>query len=183
MTKRLLVGGMLCGLLLQGAGQTADKPARKAGAKPPVPKSAAPKNPRLTNAPQTLDKLSRLSPEERQRALAKLPAQRRDNIEKRLQEFDKMPAGQQERVRERLEKLNALPQERRVEVRRSIQEFSTFPQERKAGLNREVRKLAAMDPAVREQYLASPGFRDKYSEGDRRLIADLVEVAPSVVRQ
>ena len=179
MTRRLLVGGMLCGLLLQGAGQTADKPARKATAKP----AAAAKNPRPANAPQTLDKLYRLSPEERQRALSNLPSPRRQNIEKRLQEFDKMPAGQQDRVRERLEKLNALPQERRVEVRRSIQEFSQFPQERKAGLNREVRKLAAMDPAAREQYLASSGFREKYSEGDRKLIADLVEVAPSAARQ
>ncbi len=180
MTKRLLATGMLCGLWLQAAGQTADKPARKAAsAKPP----ASGRNPRPANAPQTLDKLYRLSPGERQRALAKLPPQRKQNIEKRLQDFDKMPAAQQDRVRERLEKLNALPQERRVEVRRSIQEFSKFPQERKMALNREVRKLAAMDAVDREQYLASSGFRDKHSEGDRRLIGDLFEVAPSVARQ
>ncbi len=174
MILRSIATGLVFALLVQG--QAAKVPPASKNVVPKAPKS--PKNPPF-KGPQTVDKLSRLSPEERQKALAQLPPQRRQSIEKRLQDFDKMSPAQQARVRERLDKLNALTPERRAEVRRSVQTVAALPQERKQQLNREVRKLAAMEPAARERYTASQGFRDKYSESDRHVLADLVEVAPT----
>jgi hypothetical protein len=161
------------------SGQTQKK---TAAPKPPVVRNVpknVPRNPSPKSAPDTLDKLSRLSPEERQRALAQLPPQRRQNIEKRLQDFDKMPPAQQDRVRERLEKLNALTPSRRAEVRKSMQDFAALPQPRKAELNREARRIASMEPEARERYLASPGFKERFADSDRRIVTDLAEVIPT----
>jgi len=168
MMRRLGIGilsaTLLCAAAQDGAKAPASKPDRA---------------PRAGSAPQTVDKLSRLSPEDRRKALASLPAQRRQNIAKRLDEIDKMPPAQQERVRARLEKLNALPPDQRARVRRSMQEFAALPQERKQVLNRGVKQLAALEPASRERYLAAAPFKDQYTESERRMMLDLAEVAPN----
>src|ERR1019366_2341366 len=55
---------------------------------------------------QLLGKLSRMTPEEREQALAAFPPARRAQIEQRIRNFEKLPPAAQMRMLDRLERLN-----------------------------------------------------------------------------
>ena len=50
-----------------------------------------------------LDRLERMSPEERQRALEKLPPERRQRIEERLRRYESLTPEERERIRRQFE--------------------------------------------------------------------------------
>src|ERR1035438_8302870 len=88
--------------------------------------------PKADNHPgeQLFNKLERMTPEEREKALSQLPPARRAQIEQRLQNFEKLPPAVQERRLDRLERLNSLPPKRRNEVRRSMNQLQNLSDDR-----------------------------------------------------
>src|ERR1700678_1710141 len=73
----------------------AAKPAAKA---PPNNPGGAPKGAgKIPNPDNPVDRLLRMTPEQRERALEKLPAQQQAAIRKWLENFDKQPQAQRER--------------------------------------------------------------------------------------
>src|SRR5436305_13384601 len=81
------------------------KPARSAAAAA-GPRTARGSQPRAKSSlprpgGQAVDRLSRMTPEEREKWLSSLPPARRQRIEQNLREFQKMTPAQQDRVRGR----------------------------------------------------------------------------------
>lgn len=129
-------------------------------------------------APRTIDRLSKMTPEERAKALAAIPPERRANIERRLSDFEKLPPAQQQRVRSRLEKLNALPPARQREVRQSMRDFNALPQDRKTALNQEMRRMQGMPNDERQSYSNTDGFKKRFSPEERKIMDNLSEIRP-----
>lgn len=87
-----------------------------------------------------LQRLMQMSPEQRERALAQLPPDRRAEVEQRLGQLDKqfqrLPPEQQAALQERYQSFNKLPQERRTAIRAELQQLRTMrPVDRAARLN------------------------------------------------
>jgi hypothetical protein len=145
---------------LQAAPQAANKqkpaPAPKQNAKPQG-SVAIPKQPKTP--PQIPDaqvnRLMNMSPEEREKFLANLPPERRENLEKRLNRLDQLPPEQKAELGRRLEELQKLPPARRQAVRAELQ------------------TLRGLRPVDRKARVNSPEFREQYSPEEIRLMRDV----------
>jgi len=127
---------------------------------------------------QMFDRLLRMSPEERQKALKDLSPERRQNIEKRLNEIQKLPPAMQNLARTRLEMLNSLPQPRQGQVRRAINQYAAAPPERKAQINQALQKISGLPDEDRRAYMNTEEFRNRFSANEQQVIGNLSEITP-----
>lgn len=125
-----------------------------------------------------LDRLERMSPEERQRLLQKLPPERRQRIEERLRKYESLTAEQRQRLREQFERFQQLPPERQQALRQLYQRFSQLPEDRRRAVRRGVWELQMLEPARRPIRMDRPWFRNRYSPEELQMIQELLEVAP-----
>src|SRR3954452_9472443 len=142
MRRALQLGSLIVAWALSGAAadqKTAVKeppPRKPIAVRPALPKGGgAPRQPRMSpplgNPNSIAAHLFRATPEERDRALEKLPPGRQELIRKQLEAFDKLPKPQQEfRIRQ-TERWSALPPERRAAIQEQLQALNQLPQERK----------------------------------------------------
>lgn len=148
------------------------------------PKAAVQKAPPKNNVPKTasgvilIDRLAAMTPEERDKALAGLPAERRAKILENVEKFNQLPPLQQARSRERLERLNSLAPARQMELRDSMKEFNGLPQPRRAMMNNTMRRLVQMTDEQRRAFMETNAFRNRFSANEQRLMNDLIEIFP-----
>src|SRR6266700_3733102 len=71
------------------------------------------------NVRTPIDEFMRMSPEERQKALDRLPPQKRRRLRERLERFNQLPQRQQHTLRNMYGRLNQLPPDRQQVVRKS----------------------------------------------------------------
>jgi hypothetical protein len=130
--------------------------------KPPPPPKAhpagkgpggAPNRPQLNTAKE-LDQFSKMSPQDREKALAKLPPQRRAAVEQRFARYQQMTPEQQEKFKQRMEEMESLPKDRQNAVRDAIQ------------------RLQALPVPQRRKALNSDEFNQNFSPDEQRLIRD-----------
>jgi hypothetical protein len=156
----------------------------------PAPRGASPSGPReiqgvgrgQAKAPtgeEMLGTLSRMTPDQRERALAGLPQVRRDQIEERIRNFQKLTPAQQSRQLEQLKKFNSLAPDRQKDVRRSMQDRSELPDDRKKAVNQELGRITALPDKDRKSYMKSDDFRSRFSSSEQKMIRNLSEVLPS----
>ena len=138
---------------------------------------AAPKfGPRITNPASPAARLYRMSPEERDRALEKLPAQQQEQIRKQLAYFDSIPKDQQQIMLSRTERFAALPPEKKQAFMRQMRTLNQLPQERRQMVGAALRRLQTMPDAQREVVLNSPAFQTRFTPEEQNMIRDLSEV-------
>ena len=126
-----------------------------------------------------IERLNRMTPEERQRALDRLPPERRVRVQERLDRLNAMPPQARERLREQYDEFQKLPPERQETVRRAFRDLNQLPEDRRPALRREIVRLRNMPAERRAFRMESERFRSLYSESERQLIRDLSEaVAP-----
>jgi hypothetical protein len=187
--KRILQIGSL--LLLVGVGaaygrrsqakdapppkSTPAKPAAGKGGVPkqqPIPKGAA----RLVNPASVAARLFRMSPEEREHALEKLPTeQARERARKELAWFDSLPKEQQAMQLQRLDRFAQLTPEQRAEVRGLYAEVNALPPPRATAVRQALYRLQQMTDVQREVTLARPAFQARFSPEEFRIITRLAD--------
>lgn len=158
--------GILAALVLAAPGecQLRRKPPAQRPLRPPV----LPPPPGLA----IIDRLERMTPEERDRALSKLPPERRKRVEERLAEFDSLPPAERERLRNRLETFTQLPPERQDATRRLFARFNLLTQERRQVVREEFRRLLTMDEAGRRARIDSDESRSRFTPAEQQLLQD-----------
>jgi hypothetical protein len=135
--------------------------------------------PKAPTGEEILGTLSRMTPEQRERALADLPQARRDQIEERIRNFQKLTPAQQSRQLEQLKKFNSLSPDRQKDVRLSMQDRSQLPDDRRKAVNEELRRITALPDKERKSYMKSEDFRSRFSSSEQKMIRNLSEVLPS----
>jgi Protein of unknown function (DUF3106) len=146
---------------------------RQGGSKPS--KSRAEKAPK--NAETPIDEFMRMSPEEQREALDRLPPAQRMRLQQRLERFNQLPAQQQQTLRKMYDRLNQLPPDRQKAVRKSLNQFSQEPPDRRQAMRQELRSMAPLKPEDREARMASPEFRERFSDKEQRIVRDMSELA------
>ncbi|HUB80378.1 MAG TPA: DUF3106 domain-containing protein [Bryobacteraceae bacterium] len=185
MNRILQIGSIL---LLAGAGATYGsdsqakeapppkaapaKPGRGGVPKQPIPKGAA----RLVNPANVAARLFRMSPEERERAIASLPReQQRDRARKLLEWFDSLPKAQQDMQLRRMDRFAQLPPEKRAEVMGFMVEVNNFPRPRANAVRQALYRLQQMNDEERERTMARPAFQARFSPEELRVIRGLAD--------
>jgi hypothetical protein len=148
--------------------------AQEPAVSPRQPMVVRPPGPGLT----ILDRLYRMSPEERKKALDRLPPQRRARIEQRLNQFQSLPSAERERLQRQLEWFRQLSPERQEGARSLFQRFRQLPPYRRQVLNREARRLRDLDDTARSARMDSPAFRNRYSPEEQGMLRDMVALTP-----
>jgi len=193
MTRALQFGGIL---MAAGAVYAADqKPA--AAKNPPPPKTevvrpANPRNPeaRNANAPNKapggrqpgapiinpanpVARLYKASPEERDRALEKLPPAMQQQFRNQLKRFDSLTPEQQQLQLKWVDRYSALPQEQQAAFKVQLQNLQKLPPERKQPIGAALRRLEGMSDAKRREVLDSEEFKSRFSADELKMISDL----------
>ncbi|MEP6534712.1 MAG: DUF3106 domain-containing protein [Bryobacteraceae bacterium] len=125
-----------------------------------------------------VDRLSRMTPEQRQRALAKLSPERRAILEDRLERYNQLPAAQKERLRAQTETFQSMPPERQEAVRKTFRQFNNLPDDRRKPVQQELRRLRSMAEPERSERMNSEAFHNRYSPDERQILENLAALVP-----
>jgi hypothetical protein len=152
---------------------TPAKPGQPKGGVPPgIPKGGA----RLVNPASAAVRLFRMSPEEREHALEKLPnEQARENARKLLEWFDSLPKETQALQLRRLDNVAKLTPEQRAEASRLLVEANHLPPARAAAVRQALYRLQQMTDRERENTLHRPAFQERFSPEELRIITGLAD--------
>ncbi len=134
--------------------------------------------PKLANPGAIVQQLIRMTPEERERAIEKLPLQRQEQVRENLRRFDSLPKAEQERRLRLVEMFASLPPEKQDLVRRQIQAFNHLPDDRRRLVGPAFQRLRRMTESQRQARLASEAFRNRFTPAEQQMIADLAENLP-----
>jgi hypothetical protein len=122
-----------------------------------------------------IERLNNMTPEQRKRALDRLPPERRERVERRLQNYNALPPEAKERLREQYREFQKLPVEKQDAIRRSFRQLGELPQDRRPMVRREVMRLRRLTPEERASRMDDENFRSRFSESERQIIRDLVD--------
>jgi hypothetical protein len=156
-------------------------PPKNAGGAPKNPGGALKKDglpkagPPLSNPVNPLVRLYRATPEERERALEKLPPTMQERIRAELDRFDHMPPEQQQVIVSRAQKMASLPPEKRRAVTQSWQDFQRLPEDRRREVAMVIRRLQVATEEQRNTFL-NGAFLTDFSAEEQKMILDLSEV-------
>src|ERR1700678_2342649 len=137
-------------------------------------KTPAPNAPAVT----PIDEFERMSPEQEQRELERLPPGQRQKLRQRLQRFNQLPAEQQRTLRNLYNRLHQLPANQQESVRKAINRFSEQPADRQQAMRDELRTLAPLSQNERTVRLASREFRGSLSRREQGVVKDMLPVLP-----
>jgi len=147
---------------------------RQAGGK--SSKSRTEKQTRGAETP--IDEFMRMSPEEQREALDRLPPAERMRLQQRLQRFNQLPPRQQQTLRKLYDRLHQLPPDRQKAVRKSLNQFSQQAPGRRQAMRQELRSMAGLELEDRRARMATPEFREKFSEKEQGIIRDMSDLFP-----
>ncbi len=148
-------------------------PATKNQSAPVAPRIQAPR-PAAANgigAP-AVQRLMAMTPEDRKKALQKLPPERRKQLEERLRQYERLSATQKD-------KIHGLSPEQQAHLRRLYQRFNNFPAERQGALRTEVQKMQGLSDPERRARMNSDEFRNRYNQREQALLGELAKAVPS----
>ena len=168
MLGRFTVAVLLVGAMLAPA-QVRPKGALKAG------KIATPKQAKQM---QVVEQLRSMSPEDRRKALNRLPPDRRKQLERRLEMYDRMRPEDRERLGRQVDNFQNLSPEKRAEIRRLFNRFNQMPADRQPLVRGELQTLRQMSPEDRAARMNSDEFRNRHTPAEQQWLAEMSRVLP-----
>lgn len=169
MLRRIQLVTLLLGTVIPGF--AAKKPAPPP--RPPAATNGPKAAPKLGNPGNVAQRLLQMSPEERERVLARFPPERQAQIRQRLEKLDSLPKQQQDRAIERYQTFSNLPPEKQALVRRQIQAFNALPDDRRQIVGNTFQRLRRMPEAERQARMSSPAFKSRFSPEEQQILSDL----------
>jgi hypothetical protein len=163
-------------LVVAALGAPAPKPAAKV---PPPRPAVRPADPGLA----VIDRWLQLTPQQRERALAKLPPDRQRPIRERLDRWNKLTPQEKERLRMRYDQFSHLPPDRQALVRRQIQNFAKMPNDRRPFVSKELDSLRRLPDSDLRARVNSEEFRSRFSPREQEILRDLAENMAAPTRQ
>jgi len=123
-----------------------------------------------------IERWMRMSPEQRQRALSKLPPERRQRIQERIRQYQQLSPQERQALRQRYDRFSQLPPQKQNQARDLFRRFSALPADRRQALQRELQQLRSLPDADRRARVASEDFRNRFSPSEQQMLQDLARV-------
>jgi hypothetical protein len=137
-----------------------------------APKALSPGR-RIFNPESVAARLMLATPQQRERALAKLPPERQTAIRKQLEWFDSLPKAQQDEQIRRLERFASLPPDQQVIVRLQVAALAKLPPARRQAIQRALGMLQSLPYPQRAVRMNNPAFKSRFSPEELSIIEDL----------
>jgi hypothetical protein len=163
-------------LLLAVAVSAAEKPPKGPSAPKAHPNSgpgggpAAPKRARF----EQIEHLSKMSPDQREKALANVPRERRARIEAGLAKWNRTP----EEIKAQEEKFKSLPPEQQKRIRDLSDRIRALPHDRKLAVTQELNHLRNMPDEQRQKRLNSPDLQNRFSADEQEILRETPGLLP-----
>ena len=130
-------------------------------------------------ADNAIERWNRMSPEERERELAKLPPERARLIRQRLWQYNHMKPEERQALLQRYQAFSELPPDKQEIVRARLREFEQLPKERRQAVHGEVELLRLMTEGQRKAHMNGEEFRNRFSVPEQRIIKDVFQYIPN----
>ena len=119
-----------------------------------------------------------MSPEQRRQLLERLPAARREVIERRLRTLDNLTPAERARLRTEYQRFLRLAPAAQQQMRRLYRRFQSLPGERQKILSKEFRRLRNLSLPQRERRLRNPRYRAGFSPQELHLLEQIAKILP-----
>ncbi len=129
-----------------------------------------------------IERWNQMTPEERERELAKLPPERARIIRERIRRYNQLPEPEREALSERYRHFSELPPDKQQVVRERLKQFRQLPATRRPLVHAEVVRLRRLSESERRSQLNSAEFRSRFSPDEQQIIRDVTENFPTPVR-
>ncbi|MSV30317.1 MAG: DUF3106 domain-containing protein [Bryobacterales bacterium] len=126
-----------------------------------------------------VDRWNGMSPEDRERALQRLPPERRKRLQTQIERYNNMPDEERGRLRRHYDQFQRMPPEKQARARELFKELSELSPERRRTLRRETEALRALSESGRNARFESESFKTRFSEPEQKLIRRLGNLAIS----
>jgi len=130
-------------------------------------------------AANAIDRWNRMSPEDRERELAKLPPARARLIRERIWRYNHMQPAEQQALRQRYQTFSQLSPDEQQTVRERLRELRQLPAARRPIVHREVQQLRLLPDAQRQARINGDEFRSRFSPQEQQIIRDLTTYIPN----
>jgi len=135
--------------------------------------SAAYAQRRAAKSMPAVERLRRMTPEQRRRALAELPPARRQATEQWLANWEKMTPDERKQLSQRYENFQKLSPERQQELRGVYHEYQLLAPARQTAVSAEAARLRGMTERERSKEMKSEAFRVGFSSAERDMLKKL----------
>jgi hypothetical protein len=125
-----------------------------------------------------IERLARMTPEQRRRALRKLPPKRRQQLEQRLEKYKRLSPEQRRQLGGQYDSFRRLPPNKQEEARKLFRRFQRLPQDRRTLVRQELRNLRRLSEADHRARMNGDEFRNRFTHSERQLLEDLLDLGP-----
>jgi hypothetical protein len=127
----------------------------------------------LINPSNVVTRLYRSSPEERERALEKLPPKMQEQFRNQLKRFDSLTPAQQQVQLKWVERYSTLPKQQQEAFKQQWQALGKMTPEQRRPITLALRQLEGMPDEQRRKVLDSDDFKSRFSADERKMLSDL----------
>ena len=128
-----------------------------------------------TRPKQAFDRLNRMNPEQRRKAIEKLPPDRQKQMEQRLEDYNRLSPEVRDKLANRYESFQQLPEAQQEAMRKLYRRFNTLPPERREVMREEVRELYRLPASDRMARMNSDEYRNKFSRQEQTMLRDFAD--------
>jgi hypothetical protein len=132
--------------------------------------------PPLSNPGSPVARLFRATPEQRERALEKLPWRMQEQFRRQLERFDAMPRSQQQVLIRRAERFAALSPEQKTAFSDHMAALGQLSEERRREIGMAIRRLQPLSEEERARIVASDAFKNRFSPDEQKIVIGLSDV-------
>jgi hypothetical protein len=126
-----------------------------------------------------IQRFLRMSPQERDIAIDKLPIPQQENLRKMLERFDAQPPEERERQLKLFELLSKLPKEQQDLINQRIREMNQLAPDRRGPIQRAYWMLSDQSEDERRTTMNDPAFKERFTPMEQQIITDLVKYYPN----
>lgn len=161
MLRRSLIYGIV---LAVAAAVASAQPRPRAGI---VPRKGAPPN------KKAFERFRQMTPQQRDRAMQKLPPDRRKQMEERLDRYNELSPEERKRLDGRLDDFRQMPPEKQEAARKAVQRMNDLDAGRRPLIRREVNSWQRLSDEELKSHRASEEYRSRYSDKEREILDEL----------
>ena len=125
-----------------------------------------------------LDRWRKMSPQQRQRHLQRLPPDRRREFQQRMRRLQNLTPQQRQRLQREYQQFSRMSPRQQNDFRSLYQRFNKMPADRRPMLMNEYRKLRKLSPAERRSRVKSEAFQKRFRPGGKKLLEELAKTMP-----
>lgn len=121
-----------------------------------------------------LEEFQSMSPDEREKAMAGLPPERRKKLQDQLKVYDQLTPAQ----KSQLNWFRHLSPDRQEAFRKVYKKFIKEPPERQQIMRDEIGRLSALPRQERQERLAGPEVRSRFNKNEQQILGQMSEALP-----